>query len=226
MTRPAIGRWWRSPLVGAAIVASMLMLTACGDEDASEIGEPTTTTGPGTPTTVAATTSSTPVDPVLAEAIAAVGGRYRFTAVVDIDGVVVNRVEGDLYDGIGRYLVTSGDTVIEYVISPDGQWARQGDGPWTVLSGPAQVVDPLTPLGHPIAVTLVSEEAGTATIDATYPPDTLGFAGAENIVVTISIVNGVLAELRYLAMVGSDLATVSTTIDADAEMTPVTIPTL
>ena len=232
MTHRVKDAWWRSPLVGTAIVALVLALASCGDD-----GGATTTLDTSITTTLATTGSTTttgsnpgtsppPVASSLSDAIAAVGGRYGFTAVVDIDGVIATRVDGTVYDGTGHYIVTSGDTAVEYIVGPAGQWARQGDGPWTVLAGPAPVVDPLTPLVQPSAITVVSVDAASTVLDATYPASTLGFVGDQDVVVTILIVNGTLSELRYRSPVGDELAAVFTYIDTTAEMTPITAPTL
>ncbi|MBI5156377.1 MAG: hypothetical protein HZA58_00035 [Acidimicrobiia bacterium] len=233
MTHPQRGSWWRSPLVGTAIVVSALLVTGCGDDTArtatSVTTEPltsSTSSGTTSPTGDTTATSTPAADPTLSEALAAVGARYRFTAVVDVGGVVTTQVDGTVYDGSGHYLVTSGGTTVEYIIGPSGQWARQAEGAWTVLSGPAPVADPLTPLAHPTRIEVVSSDAGRVVLDATYPASALGFVGSDEVVVTILIADGALAELRYQMPIGEDLATVLTTIDITSEVTPITAPTL
>ena len=224
MTRRATGGWWRSPLVGTAIVVSMLALTSCGDDDAATTAAPATAV---TTTTISGTSPTAPITPTMSDAIAAVGTRYRFTAVVSVGGVVANHVEGAVFDGTGQYLVTSGASTVEYVVGPTGQWARTGEGPWAVLGGPAPVADPLSPLNRATAVTVVSSEGNDAVLDAVYPASELGFSGTTgDITVTITIQDGVLVELRYTAPVGADEALVVTTIDAAPDMTAITTPTL
>ena len=216
MTSRETGGRWRSLLLGAAIVASVIALGSCGDDGA------TTSTTPGT---TAATTTVAPSDPNLADAVAAVGGRYGFTASVTVGSVETTHVEGSVYDGTGQYLVTSGDRVVEYIIGPSGQWAREGNELWAVLAGPAPVVDPLTPLAQPSALTVVSSDGDDAVLEATYPPSVLGFSGDEDVVVTLTVVDGALAEIRYTVPAGAGEAVVVTTIDTDSEITPITVPT-
>jgi hypothetical protein len=185
-----------------------------------------TTTAPGA-TTVSSTdgaTATTPTEPTLSDAITAVGTRYEFTAVVTVGGVEASHVEGAVFDGTGQYLVTSRDTTVEYIVGPAGQWARTGAGPWAVLGGPAPVADPLTPLSHPTTVTVVSSDGGDSMLDAIYPASELGFAGTDEVAVTITIVDGVLAEIRYAVAVGVDQGLVVTTIHAVPDMTPITTP--
>ena len=119
-----------------------------------------------------------------------------------LGGVETTHLGGSVYDGTGQYLVTSGGSTVEYIIGPAGQWARQGDAPWAVLAGPAPVVDPLTPLTHPSAVTVVSSDGDDAVLEATFAAAVLGFSGNEDVVVTLTIVDGVLAEIRYTIPAG------------------------
>ncbi len=153
------------------------------------------------------------------------GERYGFAASVTLGGVETTHLEGSVYDGTGQYLVTSGGSTVEYIIGPAGQWARQGDAPWAVLAGPAPVVDPLTPLTHPSAVTVVASDGDDAVLEATFAAAVLGFSGNEDVVVTLTIVDGVLAEIRYTTPAGGDEAVVVTTINTDSAIAPITVPT-
>ena len=216
--------WWRSPGVGTATIVLALLLSGCGDDGSTPTSGGNVTTTMITPTSVATTSTSGAEYPEVAAAITAVGTRYRFTALVTVGGAENTRVEGVVYDGIGQYLVTTAGQTVEYIMGPAGQWARQGSGPWTVLAGPAPVVDPLGSLAHPVAVTVVSTQGATMLIDATYPGSALGFAGAGDVVVQMVIVDGAIAETRYAVPLSDQEAAVVTTIESDAAMTPVTIP--
>ena len=214
MTRRKTGRR-RSPVVGTAI-ALALLASACGDDATIA------TTIPPSTTAVASTTTTGAAD--LSSAIAAVGSRYRFVASVSLNGTETTRVEGLLTDGTGRYLVTNAGTQVEYIVGPAGQWARQGDAPWTVLGGPAPVADPLAQLASPTTLTQISSSADGAVITATYPATALGFAGEGEVRVALTIAGGVLAEIRYSAPVGTSAAVVVTTITPDPFAPPVTTP--
>jgi len=217
---------WRLPFRGAAIVAFALVLAACGGSTA-----PTTTTDASTATTTstaAGTTSSgaataTP-EQVLLQGLIAVGERFAFTATVSIDGAVTTSVDGRVTNGTGHYEVTSGGTVVEYIIGPAGQWARQGDGDWTVLGGAAPLVDPLSSLASPSSVSIVSDTGGETVLDAIYSATDLGFADSGDVLVTLTLRDGVLAGTRYVAAVGTQPATVETTFDTTGDIPDVTIP--
>ena len=206
-------RWWL-PLAGAT-VALALALTACGDDaaTASTAAAPSTSAAPGT---------SAAVDPppALVEALDAVGERYAFTATITVGGAEATRVEGTVYDGAGSYVVITPAGNVDYVISPEGQWARQEGAEWAVLGGPAPLAEPLAPLANPLSVVTTA----VGTIAAVYDGASLGFADGGEVLVTITIRDGAVAELSYETSVGDSLTQVVTTFDPTANLQPIQVP--
>lgn len=214
-------RWL--PYVGATVVLA-LALTACGDDAPAA-----TTAAPSGSVTTAApdatgTTSAPAADTGLADAIAAVGTRYGFTADVTLDGVVVTRVVGTVYDGDGSYLVAAGGSEVEYVVSNQGQWAREAGGDWTLLSSAAPLVDPLGPLATPLSSTVLHSNGDDAVVEAVYDGASLGFSSGGEVTVTVTITNGAVSSISYDATVDDRLATVVTTFDPTADVAPIEVP--
>lgn len=210
-------RWL--PLVGAIVA---IVLAACGD------ATPAATTGPGDTTATSVSSGDdggqTTGEVSLDEAITAVGTRYAFAATVTLDGSEVTRVEGVVYDGVGAYEVSSGGTTVDYVASDDGQWARQAGSEWTALAEAAPLIDPLDPLTRPLAVTVLETVGDDALVEATYDGATLGFATAGEVLVTVTITDGVVSVISYDVAVGGGIATVITTFDGTADVSPIQVP--
>jgi len=212
-------RWL--PLVGAIVV---LTLAACGDDTPAATtavtAESTATTADGTGTA----STAAPRDAVLGDALDAVGTRYAFTATVTLDGAEVTMVEGTVYDGTGAYQVAAAGATVEYVASDEGQWARQPGGEWTVLSEAAPLLDPLDPLSRPIDVRVLDSSGDDALLEATYDGATLGFAGGGRVDVSITITGGAVAAISYDVTVEGGTATVVTTFDGTADVSPIQVP--
>lgn len=201
----------------------MLTLAACGGDTPAA-----TTADGGIATTAPATDGTTAPDATgdtsLADAVTAVGTRYAFAATVTLDGAEVTRVEGVVFDGVGAYEVTTGDATVDYVTSDEGQWARQPGGDWTALSEAAPLVDPLEPLTRPLDLRVL-ETAGTdALLEVTYDGTALGFSDGGEVVVTVTITDGVVSSISYDVSVGDGTATVIITFDGNAEVAPIQVP--
>jgi len=90
---------------------------------------------------------------------------------------------------------------------------------------PRRSIDRLMSSSSTVELTVVSSDGDDAVLEATYPPSVLGFSGDEDVVVTLTVVDGALAEIRYTVPAGAGEAVVVTTIDTDSEITPITVPT-
>lgn len=174
--------------------------------------------------TVVQTTLAASSDIALADAVAGLGSRYRFVATITVGGSETTRVEGLITDGTGHYVVTVGTEQVEYLVGSTGQWLRPAGGSWTALSTAAPVGDPLAPLTSPTSIELVSEQGGALVLQASYPASELGFTTGGDVLVTISVVDGILTEVRYVATVGGAEAEVVTVFTPDPEATTVTVP--
>lgn len=212
-------RWL--PLAGAAI-ALTLAAAACGDDTpaGSSNPAPTTTSTPGSDTEETSPSQGVELD----DALGAVGTRYAFTAEVFLDGVEVTRVSGTVYDGAGAYLVTAGGSDVEYVVSDQGQWARQPGADWALLADSAPLADPIAPLMNPLATTVLEADDNGAVIEAIYDGSTLGFSSGGEVAVTVTINDGTVTSISYDALIGSDIATVVTRFDGTADVAPIEVP--
>lgn len=212
-------RWL--PLVGA-IVAMAIVVAGCGDDTpAATTVAPTATTAT---TDGAGASTVAPKDDLLDAALANVGTRYAFTATVTLDGAEATRIEGTVYDGVGAYVVTSGGASVEYVVSDQGQWAREAGGDWAVLSGAAPLVDPLDPLTRPLRTRVLDTNGANALVEATYDGATLGFSAGGEVDVTITITDQAVTSISYDAPVGDGIAIVVTTFDGTADVAPIQVP--
>jgi hypothetical protein len=79
---------------------------------------------------------------------------------------------------------TTGRTV-EYVRVPPSAWARETGGKWVIVDAATAPTAPLDVLSTPATLALVSSEAGTSTLTATYPAAALGLTG-DPVTVTIT----------------------------------------
>lgn len=215
---------WRLPLVGAAIALS-LSLVACGDDAPAGTTGTVGTTPVGNSSTTTLTPATGPAVDLLGAALETVGDRYAFTGTVTLNGAVVTEVTGTVYDGTGAFQVTSNDTVVDYVISDEGQWARQvGVEEWTALSGEAPLGDPLGPLATPLALTVLEENGNDALLEATYEGSTLGFSEDGPVIVTVTITGGAVSSISYNARIGDGTAVVVTSFDGAADVAPIQVP--
>ncbi len=210
-----------------ATVALTLGFAGCSDGDASGTAEtqPTLSTTAASGDTPAITTGeATAEESVLAEGLGAVGTRYAFTASVVLDGTENTRIVGTVYDGTGAYVVTSASATVDYVAGPQGQWAREFGGQWTSLAGAAPLIDPLAPLANPLRVMLLESDGEKTLIEATYDGAALGFAAGGDVTVTITITAGTVTSISYEVPVGDGIATVTTTFDGTADVSPIQVP--
>ena len=205
-----------------AIAAMLLALTACGDSSISA-----TTTASVAPTTTAP--SPTPPDDdaarLFADAVAAVGDSYAFASTVVANGSEVTSVEGSLHGDRSSYVIRSGGSTLEYIVSSEGRWVRPPGGDWVTLGEPVPFAQPLAALASPLSLEVLSRSTEVTVLQATYEGATLGFTNGE-MVVTITVVAGVLTRIEYTVPFGEDgtFSTVVTVIDAAADVPPITLP--
>ena len=228
MTQRETGGWWRSPSVGAAIVA--FALASCGDDTAT-----TATTTAAAPGTIATTAVSAPDASTATTAVTITSngatprrGNHRGGREVRVRGLRDTRRRRDHPPrgfGLRRNRTVLGDErQLHGRVHHRPGWpvGSPGGRPWAVLAGPAPVVDPLTPLTHPSAVTVVSSDGDDAVLEATFAAAVLGFSGNEDVVVTLTIVDGVLAEIRYTTPAGNRRSGGRHDIDTNSVITPIT----
>jgi hypothetical protein len=201
-------------------------MAACGDDAATVTtqDQPMATGLTTAPTADTSDASTTPAESLLTNALDNVGARYAFTATVTLDGVETTGIVGTVYDGTGAYVVTSVSATVDYVVGPDGQWARQEGGVWTPLAAAAPLVDQLTPLAHPLRVDVIESDGDNALLVTAYTGTDLGFAADGEVTVTIVITGGAVTAISYEAPVGNGTATVTTTFDPTADVAPIQVP--
>jgi hypothetical protein len=206
----------RRPPTGA-VVACGLLLAACAT--AGTAATPSADVSPA----AATTTLSAAVDgaSILANALAAYQPGYAFSSRVVVNGAEALTVSGRTMAGSSEMLLRSGDGGVEYVIVGEGQWARTPGGTWDLVSDGGSA-PPLDPLASPDAVRVVSEGAGVL-LEATYPAAEFGLSGAD-LVVTLTIEEGLLVSARYAAEEDGARAEVETSFEPATDTTPITAP--
>jgi len=237
---------WR-PLPGgvatAALTALIFLASACSDSSPATANTPDTSVAPGTSVDSSVTTVAdaepisvedsdhepsdvieVDVGQLLTDAIEAVGTRYEFATSVGMLGETLTRVSGRLYDDSSAYLITTSGSELEYVITPEGRWARDPGGDWVTLQENPPLADPLSMLTAPKAIEILAVDGATVTIAAAYGGVALGFPDTEQITVEMVIAGSRLRSLRYSTEAGGDVATVETEISSKLNIEPVTAP--
>ncbi len=228
MTSASRGSRWR-PL-GAAIALSLVVAACSSSTDgaaSSTTAAPvasstatTSTTAPNAPTPAPPT-----LDPatVLAEALAAYAGGYEFSGTATVNEQEASIVSGRWIDGASQLLIRSGSGEVEYLITPEGQWARLPEGEWEELEGPPPTDNPLAALGTPTSLEVLSAAENTVRLRGVYSAEALGLTG-DPIEVQLVVTDGSLVEASYTVNVDGNSGTSVTTFSNPTDTTPITVP--
>ncbi len=207
--------------LGAALL--LVVVTACSSAPAA-----TTTTALSVTTRPPVPSETSPEAPpdapdLLRRAVAALQDGYRFTATVVVDGQVAASTDGRWQRGSSLLTVESGAATVDYLITPEGQWARTTGGEWSQVEEASPVGDPVTPIAEPLSAELLAWDGTTARILARYPAERLGRSG-DPIDVTLMVVDGVLTELTYTFEADGAQVEATTTFTPDPNGPAITSP--
>jgi hypothetical protein len=219
----------RGPRCGVLVVVAAA-LAACSGPGGPAVTETTigtsavTTSTATTTSTVAATTSSI-VDPavVLADALQRYGDGYTFTSTAGVGGAIAITASGRQQGTSSEILFVSGAGEIEYLLTPEGQWARTPGGDWEELEAQQPPAAPLAQLAAPTRLEVTKNEAGTVELSATYDGAAFGLAPTD-LVVQLTIRDGYLTEARYTSEENGVLAEVITQFAPAGDTTLITVP--
>lgn len=197
------------------------------------IGSPADSTGSasGAPadTSIGGSSGGPSVDGTaqLAAAFKTMAAGYRFDTTVTIAGQVATHAAGRWLGGRSEFVVESGGTSLTYRSIPPRSWVFQDGANWVELADKAPSGDPLEPLRHPSAVTVVSHDANTLVLQATYPAKTLGILGVPGltpVVAQISVAADGRTTATYAVGTSSGPASIVTILVAGKGLPPITVP--
>lgn len=149
---------------------------------------------------------------------------YRFDTTVTIASQVATHAAGRWLGGRSEFVVESGGTSLTYRSIPPRSWVFQDGANWVELADKAPSGDPLEPLRHPSAVTVVSDDANTLVLQATYPAKTLGVSGSASVSVQISISTDGRTTATYTVNTTAGAAMTVTVLVAGKGLAPITVP--
>lgn len=199
-------------LLSLALVACGAAVDDGGGSTTTSTSAPTTTAAPDiAPTSTLATTTTSQVDAgaILDDAVAATGDNYRFVSTVTVDATVVTSIEGVVDGPSVQSDITTGETTISYVRTPEGEWTREGDEEWVRLEGTPPVDPPLTPLTDPKEVVLIGEDGAITQVSGLLGESAGPAAGVE---FSASILDGLISEITYETGSNGQTAKVITTL--------------
>lgn len=216
---------------GAALAALVLAGAACSSDGGSTTTTAATSIPPvadSTATTAAAvsTAPATTVDApaALQAALAGLAGGYHFTAVATVNGTPTLQADGDRIGDSSQLSLTNNGATVEYVITPQGSYAKPTDGDWQQLDVPPATADPIDALKLPVAVVQQPTTDGTVVLRTTVPATALGLSSADNVDVDVTLSAGAITRIAYSAPVEGGTAMMVTDISALADSTPITAP--
>jgi hypothetical protein len=183
---------------------------------------PAPTTAPPTP----APTPTAAPDPaaMLAAARSTLGGTYRFSGTITVNGAIAATAEGDRVGDGSRFDVTANGSTVSYVVLPDGTWVHEPDGAWERLQDPPAAVDPIDALSAPLGVALVSGDTQAAQLDVTVDAAALGVGSDTPVVVHATVQSGTLSSVAFESVQNGATAQIVTTFGPAADATPVAPP--
>ncbi len=185
------------------------------------------TAAAGVDTTIATTTTNAiPPEPatVLAEALSQYASSYLFTGVATVNGAVATVVSGRWLETGSQMTISSGEGEVEYIITPEGEWARLPGGVWEELEGDPPTGNPLKALATPESLSLVETAGSKVVLRAVYPAGTLGLEG-DPVEVQLVFDGGSLTEASYRIEIEGNTAESVTTFAQLVDTSPITNPT-
>jgi hypothetical protein len=194
-------------------VLSLVVIAACG------LGQPAATSPPATspgeavvttdrPAPISTTTASDPRE-LVARAVAATAPNYRFASTMVAEGVEVTSITGTVDGPSMAATIKTGTSAIEYVITPEGEWATGEEGDLVPIEGEPPAVAPLAALMELQEVVVASMAGDQVTVNAILGPSAGPAAGLQ---VAITIAGEVISRIEYQAEVAGVLAEVVTVL--------------
>jgi hypothetical protein len=201
-----------------ALLALVIVAVACSQDAAGPA--PTTQTESDAPATTATTVEQ--VD--LRAAIGAVGDSYTFETIVVVGQTVLTEVSGRVDGDSSTYIVSTGGSAVEYVVTPEGRWVREPDEAWVPLREAAPGSNPLAVLLDPDDVAVTGEVGTTTILTATYAGSDLEI-DADTVSVEFVVSGGLVTSLSYDAPTASEsVASVTTVIAPTPGAEPILPP--
>ncbi len=196
------GRLSPARAVFAAVVATTVFaVAACTTSDDEVSPESTTATSSANPTAATTTTTQPPQDTVdagalLRSALERYDEGYRFDATVSVGDQVAAEISGVVIESSAQMSVSSGDGVVDYVITPKVQWIRVEGGEWLELESDGPFDPPLADLASPTTIAAIgTSDEGTAAV-AVYPGG--AFDSEQDVELQLLFVDGNLVKAAYL----------------------------
>jgi hypothetical protein len=219
----------RSLLGGAAFGLLALISTGCSSKSSdvsASIAESTVATTLAPQGSTVDTSTPTSVDPttLLQQAIAALQPGYHFTSVFTVNGAEVLTADGDRIGDSSRFSVTTNGALVNYITTPGGNFAQPDGGDWDQLTTQPAVVDPITSLNAPSAITVVSDDASGVRLRVTVSAVTLGVGASGTADVDVVITNGAFTAIGYTTTVNKNVGSVANTIGPPVDTTPIVAP--
>jgi hypothetical protein len=170
---------------------------------------PSTSTTTTTSTAPTSTTRAIDIGAVFAEALTATSPNYRFQSVVTVADQTVTTIQGVVDGESVAASITAGTSEVAYVRRPEGEWVTGPDDEWSVLEGEAPAGAPLSSLTDVTELTLELADSDRTVILATLGPAAGPAAGTR---AAITMIGGLVTEIRYQAQFGADIAEVITIV--------------
>lgn len=220
----------RSLFGGAAFALLTLVSVGCSSDSTgvtANSAEPTVAST-AAPQSTGGETSTPPnsVEPttLLQQALAALQPGYHFTSVFTVNGQVVLKADGDRIGDSSRFSVTTNGALVNYITTPGGNYAQPDGGDWDQLTTQPAVVDPITSLNAPSAITVVSNDGSAVRLRVTVSAVTLGVGASGTADVDVVITNGAVTEIGYTTTVNNNVGSVANTIGPVVDATPIAAP--
>ena len=198
--------------VFAVVVATTVFaVAACTTSDDEVSPESTTATSSVNPTAATATTTTTtaatttttqpPQDTVdagalLRSALERYDEGYRFDATVSVGDQVAVEISGVVIESSAQMSVSSGDGVVDYVITPEVQWIRVEGGEWLELESDGPFDPPLADLASPTTIVAIGTSDEDTAAVAVYPGGV--FDSEQDVELQLLFVDGYLVKAAYL----------------------------
>jgi hypothetical protein len=182
--------------VFAVVVATtVLAVAACTTSDDDVSPESATATSSANSTT-AAPQDIIDAGALLRSALDQYDEGYRFDATVSIGDQVAAEISGVVIGSSAQMSVSSGDGVVDYVITPEAQLVRVEGGEWQELESDGPFDPPLADLASPTTIAVVgTTNEGTQAV-AVYPGGT--FDSEQDVELQLLFVDGNLVEAAYI----------------------------
>jgi hypothetical protein len=190
-----------APETAAPVASASTPVTTTAPE-ATTLPEPTAAPAPPTVDGAAA----------LQSAVANLEPGYHYHSTITVGGVPTLEADGDRVGSGTRLGVVRDGATVQYVITPEGTWVLPDGGDWDQLDTPAATADPITALGTPNSVSVVSASPETVSLMVSVPNAALGIAGDGAADLAVTITNGALTGVVYRSAVEGQEAIVETTV--------------